>query len=65
MDDVKQEVHECLQIDTEALGEKYLGLPTSVGRSSDGVFSYLADRVRNFVSGWGENMLSCAGLRCC
>lgn len=61
VDVMKHEVHECLQINTEALGEKYLGLPTSVGRSSDGVFGYVADRVRNFVCGWGENTLSCAG----
>jgi hypothetical protein len=31
-DESRQEVHESLQIPTEALGEKYLGLPTVVGR---------------------------------
>ncbi|KAG2555195.1 hypothetical protein PVAP13_9KG563530, partial [Panicum virgatum] len=31
----KNEVRESLQIATEALGEKYLGLPTAVGRAVD------------------------------
>jgi hypothetical protein len=49
----KQEVHEVLQIPTEALGEKYLGLPTAVGKVSDDTFDYVADRIRNFIHGWG------------
>ncbi|GJM88251.1 hypothetical protein PR202_ga04291 [Eleusine coracana subsp. coracana] len=53
-------VHEALQIDTEALGEKYLGLPTATGSEEDGTFDYVADRIRGFVHGWGENTLSCA-----
>jgi hypothetical protein len=59
--DVKREVHETLQIPTEALGEKYLGLPTTVGNASDGTFDYVADCIRNFVHGWGGQLLSCAG----
>lgn len=59
--DAKQEVHDALQIPTEALGEKYLGLPTAVGKVSDGTFDYVADRIRKFVQGWGGNLLSCAG----
>jgi hypothetical protein len=51
--DVKQVVHEGLQIPTEALGEKYLGLPTAVGKSSGGSFDYVADRIRGFINGWG------------
>jgi hypothetical protein len=59
--DVKQVVHEGLQIPTEALGEKYLGLPTAVGKSSGGSFDYVADRIRGFINGWGGQLLSCAG----
>jgi hypothetical protein len=50
-----------LQIPNEVLGEKYLGLPTAVGKASDGTFDYVADRIRNFFHGWGSQLLSCAG----
>lgn len=36
----KQEVHSSLSIPTEALGERYLGLPTTVGRSTNGNFDF-------------------------
>jgi hypothetical protein len=55
---MKQEVHEGLQIPTEALGEKYLGLPTAVGKSSDGTFDYVAERIKSFIHGWGGQLLS-------
>jgi hypothetical protein len=57
----KDAIHSCLQIDLEALGERYLGMPTSVGKVSDGVFEYIPGRIRNFICGWSENLLSCAG----
>lgn len=59
--DMKKVVHDVLHIETEALGEKYLGLPTAVGTAADGSFDYVADRIRGFICGWGENSLSCAG----
>jgi hypothetical protein len=55
----KMEVHQSLQIPTEALGEKYLGLPTAVGKVADGTFDYVLDRIRNFVNGWGESSELC------
>ncbi|GJN28463.1 hypothetical protein PR202_gb16590 [Eleusine coracana subsp. coracana] len=58
--ETKQELVESLEIQIEAVGEWYLGLPTAVGVAGDGTFDYVADRVRNFVSGWGDNTLSCA-----
>jgi len=58
---MKQAVCCSLQIQTEALGERYLGLPTAVGKVSDGTFDYSADRIRSFVHGWGENNMSCTG----
>jgi hypothetical protein len=57
----KEAVHNSLQITVEALGEKYLGLPTSVGKVSDGVFEYVPGRIRQFIIGWSENLLSCVG----
>jgi hypothetical protein len=60
--DMRRAVRSSLQIQTEeALGERYLGLPTAVGKVSDGAFDYSADRIRSFVHGWGENSMSCAG----
>jgi hypothetical protein len=59
--EVKEDVHESLQIPTEALGDKYLGLPTAVGCATEGTFNYVADRIRNFTQGWGGQLLSCAG----
>lgn len=60
-DEEKAAVHDSLEIETEALGEKYLGLPTSAGKVSDGVFDYILGRVRQLIAGWGGNLLSCAG----
>jgi hypothetical protein len=57
----KEIVCNSLDITVEALGERYLGLPTSVGKVSDGVFEYIPDRMRNFICGWSEKLLSCAG----
>lgn len=57
----KEVAHNILQIQVEALGEKYLGLPAVVGKVPDGVFNYVPDRIRNFICGWSEKLLSCAG----
>lgn len=57
----KQDVHEALQIPTEALKEIYLGLPTAVGTASDGTFDYASDRIRNFIHGWVGQFLRNAG----
>ena len=38
-------------ITSEALSEKYLGMPTDVGSSKNGAFKYLKDRVWNKVKG--------------
>ena len=56
----KQEVQAILQIPNEALGERYLGLPTSAGRGASNAFNYVPARVRGFVEGWAEKDLSCA-----
>jgi hypothetical protein len=54
-------VHNSLEIEVEALGEKYLGLPTSAGWVADGVFENVLGRIRQFINGWSQNLLSCAG----
>jgi hypothetical protein len=49
-----------MNIHTEALGEKYLGLPTTVGRSSKEAFEPIPSKIRSLMNGWGEKLLSCA-----
>ncbi|XP_012827280.1 PREDICTED: uncharacterized protein LOC105948608 [Erythranthe guttata] len=41
--------------------EKYLGMPTNMGRTWKEIFSYLRDRVWAKITGWGEKQLSRAG----
>ncbi|CAL1410909.1 unnamed protein product [Linum trigynum] len=41
--------------------EKYLGLPTRVGRGKRAAFGYLVDRVRSKVKHWKSKLLSIAG----
>jgi hypothetical protein len=50
-----------LDVNNESLSEKYLGLPSDVGSSTNGAFKYLKDRVWNRVHGWMEQCLSPGG----
>jgi hypothetical protein len=50
-DVMKQEVHDFSGIDAEALVEKYLGLPTALGRSVDGQFDHIVTRIKK-VGKW-------------
>lgn len=49
---------QTIGIDSEALSERYLGLPTVVGRSKDGVFKYVRESSSGKVSGWKGQGLS-------
>jgi hypothetical protein len=40
----REALKQTVGITCEALSEKYLGLPTQVGRSKDGAFKYLPER---------------------
>jgi hypothetical protein len=53
---VKQE----LDIMVEAFSEKYLGLPTAVGRLTNDEFEYICDRIKSKIAGW-EKLMSYAG----
>jgi hypothetical protein len=48
----KEQLKDVIGITSEALSEKYLGLPTVVGRSKEGAFQYLPDRSWSKVRGW-------------
>ena len=59
--DVKVEVCEALNIMTESLNDKYLGLPAMVGADRSDCFRHLIDRVMTRIDGWKEKMLSMGG----
>ena len=50
-----------LNVQNESLNEKYLGMPSDVGASTNGAFKYLKDRIWKRVQGWMENCLSAGG----
>ena len=52
------EIMDSLDVHNEAPSEKYLGMPTDVGLSTNGAFKYLNDRVWKRVQGWMEQTLS-------
>ena len=47
-----------VEVHNEALSEKYLGMPSDVGTSTNGAFKYLKNRVWKRVQGWLEMLLS-------
>lgn len=57
----KDDVKATLQIDKIALAEKYLGLPTALGRSTKEAFEYMSTRLRKLVGAWSGKEVSCAG----
>jgi hypothetical protein len=59
--DAKVEVCEALNIMTESLSDKYLGLPAMVGADRSDCFRHLIDRVNSRINGWKEKLLSMGG----
>jgi len=57
----REHIKAILNVDNEALSEKYLGMPTDVGSSSNGSFKYLKDRLWKRIQGWMEKCLSAGG----
>jgi hypothetical protein len=57
-DQAKEEMLQLTGITTEALFEKYLGLPTAVGRSTKEAFEHIPSKIRNIMGGWSEKLLS-------
>jgi hypothetical protein len=50
-----------LEIMTEALTDRYLGLPAMVGADRSDSFQFLVDRVCKRINGWKEKLLSSGG----
>ena len=57
----REVIKNILNVRNESLSEKYLGMPSDVGRSKNGAFKYLRDRVWKKVQGWLEQLLSVGG----
>jgi hypothetical protein len=55
---MKEEMKNSTGIVTEALGEKYLGLPTAVGQSTTDAFEPISAKFRGLVGGWSEKSVS-------
>ena len=60
-DDMKNEVRQTLNIDREALAERYLGLPTALGLSTSEAFEFLPNRIRGAIGSWSGREASSAG----
>lgn len=54
-------VCQTLNIHKVALAERYLGLPTEVGRNLSGLFEYLPNQIKGRIEGWCGREASCAG----
>jgi hypothetical protein len=57
----KLEIKGILDVSSETLNEKYLGLPSDVGRSKNGTFAFLKERIWKRLQGWMEKLLSSGG----
>ena len=55
---MKQQVHASSGISSEALVEKYLGLPTALGRSTDSHFEHIVAKIKKLAKGWCPKTMS-------
>jgi hypothetical protein len=59
--DVQVQICNTLNINTEAISEKYLGLPAIVGADRSDCFLHFVERVLQRIKGWKEKLLSIGG----
>jgi hypothetical protein len=57
----RAEICDTLHIDTEALSDKYLGLPSLVGADRSDIFIHFVERIIQRINGWKEKYLSIKG----
>ena len=55
------EVCQILNIMTQSLSDKYLGLPFMIGMDRTDCFKHLIERIAKLVNGWKERLLSLGG----
>jgi hypothetical protein len=54
-------VKNIMSVPNETLNEKYLVMPSDIGRSTNGAFKYLKDRIWKSVQGWLEKTMASGG----
>jgi hypothetical protein len=59
--EVREDMCNILDINTEALSDKYLGLPALVGADRSDCFMHFVERVLQRLKGWMEKLLSIGG----
>ncbi|XP_062018153.1 uncharacterized protein LOC133734539 [Rosa rugosa] len=59
--ELQEEVTSLLGVEVVESHERYLGLPTYVGRKKMATFQYIKDNLAKKLKGWQGKMLSCAG----
>jgi hypothetical protein len=59
--DMKLQICNTFNINTEALSDKYLGLPALIGADMSDCFLHLVERVLQLIKGWKEKKLSIGG----
>jgi hypothetical protein len=59
--DQKVKICNILNINTEALSDKYLGLPALVGADRSDCFMHFVERILQRIKGWKEKLLSIGG----
>jgi hypothetical protein len=57
----RAEICEALHITTEAISDKYLGLPALVGADRSDSFEHFIERIIQRINGWKEKQLSIGG----
>ena len=57
----REEICQELHIDTEALSDKYLGLPALVGVDRSDCFKHFVERIRERIGVWMAKLLSMGG----
>jgi hypothetical protein len=60
-ENLRQIIKVTLQVPNETLNEKYLGMPSDIGKSKNGAFKHIKDRVWKHVQGWLEKLLASGG----
>ena len=57
----REALKQILGVLVEAFSDRYLGLPTAVGRITSGTFDHIGESSRSKMNGWAERLLACAG----
>lgn len=59
--EIREQMCTPLNVMTDALNDKYLGLPANVGLDKTDCFQFLVKRIVKKISGWKEKLLSARG----